>query len=210
MLLKLLFQDPVLFFLWVFAVIFAITVHEFSHALASHLQGDRTPHDDGRLTLNPLAHLDPIGFMLLIVAGFGWGKPVVFNPYALKNQRFGAVLVGLAGPFANLLSILIFGILLRFLTYSTGMSQDNLLFIFVVNLVQINLVLFVFNLLPVPPLDGSKVLLGLLPYRLEKYGRMLEMYGPYLLIFLVLFGGSLLSSLFGYLYSLVINLIFTV
>src|SRR3989344_9051947 len=98
MILNLLFTQPSLFFLWLLAITYGITIHEFSHVLAARLQGDDTGERLGRLTLNPLAHLDPFGFILLLVVGFGWGKPAPYNPYNLKNQKWGEVLVALAGP----------------------------------------------------------------------------------------------------------------
>src|SRR3990167_5487251 len=201
-----LFQEPLTFIIWALAVIFAITVHEFSHALAGHLQGDKTAEHAGRLTLNPLSHIDLLGFLMLIIVGFGWGRPVPFNPFAIKNKKLGPTLVGLAGPLANLISVIIFALILRFIILSTDLGQQNLLFQFVVSLIQVNLVLMVFNLIPIPPLDGSKILYSLLPYSQQNVIFFLERYGPYLLLALVFLGGSLLSTVFIYLYQLVIGL----
>src|SRR5262245_37860769 len=97
--------NPLVFFAGIIALVVGITVHEFSHALVANWQGDPTPGRQGRLTLNPLKHLDPLGTLFLIIAGFGWGKPVEFDSRYLKNPRFGAVLVGLAGPAANLILV---------------------------------------------------------------------------------------------------------
>lgn len=169
------------------AILISITTHEFSHGLAAYLQGDNTAKDQGRLTLNPIAHIDLFGTILLplilFVSGapvIGWAKPVPYNPYNLRNQRWGSLLVGLAGPLSNFILFLIAGLVLKQLF--PVLTGDNLLSTFLSQLVIVNFVLMLFNLLPIPPLDGSKVLFGLLPPRYDDLERQLEAYGPFLLM----------------------------
>lgn len=192
----LLAEQPLVFVAWILAIIIGISVHEFSHVFAAYLQGDETGKALGRLTLNPFAHIDPLGLGLLVIAGFGWGRPAPFNPLNLRNRRFGPTLVALAGPLSNLLLIVLFGLVFRFLLPILNLPDENLLVIFLVFLIQINIVLMVFNLIPIPPLDGSRLLLTLLPERYEALKLSLERFGPFLLIFLVLFGGGLFARLF--------------
>jgi len=163
------------------AVLIAITFHEFSHGYAAHLLGDPTPKNQGRLTLNPISHLDPLGTLMLLVAHFGWAKPVQVNPFYFKGDRQrGLLLVSLAGPFSNLVLALFVAILYNLF----GVSGYFALFLFL--LVSINVYLAIFNLIPVPPLDGSKILLGLLPRHMHEYVYKLEAYGPLVLVLLVL------------------------
>ena len=158
MLISLLFENPISFFMIATSILFAFTVHEYSHAQVAHSLGDHTPKYKGRLTLNPVAHIDPLGMILIFIAGFGWGKPVPFNPYNLKEQRWGPGLVALAGPFSNFIMFLASGFVLRFL--SVG---NEGLFSFLTIFAWLNLLLGVFNLLPFPPLDGSHILAALFP-----------------------------------------------
>ena len=169
------------------AILISITTHEFSHGLAAFLQGDTTARDQGRLTLNPIAHIDPFGTLLLPLILFlvhapiiGWARPVPFNPANLSNRRFGPLLVGLAGPLSNFCIFLVAGLVLK--SINGGLGADNYLMVFLSQLVIINLVLMLFNLIPIPPLDGSKVLFGLLPPRFERLERTLEVYGPFILL----------------------------
>jgi len=212
MIIELLWENPSLFMVWVLAVIFGITIHEFSHALFGYILGDKTAKDRGRLTLNPLVHLDLFGFFLLLIAGFGWGKPVPFNPNNLKSRRWGPALIALAGPLSNLLAIIIFGFALKLVSIYSSLGLDNLLVLFFLYLIQINMILMVFNLLPIPPLDGSKVLFSILPASLANFKTTLVRIGPTLILFLILFdrlfGLQIFSSVFSGIYEFVINLIF--
>ncbi len=201
-----LLSDPILLVIWLIGIVYAITIHEFSHAWAAYLQGDNTARYQGRLTLNPISHIDPFGFIVLLLAGFGWGRPVPFNPYNLKNTKWGPVLVSLAGPASNIISFLIFGFLLKLLVGTNILSPENLLASFLTILLYINFILAVFNLLPIPPLDGSKVLYALIPTRFQHYIATFERYGPWLLILLVIFGGSIFFALFRTLYSLALRI----
>ena len=189
-------------------LLFSLSLHEFSHGYVSYKLGDPTPKNQGRLTLNPLAHLDPMGsIVLLITRRFGWAKPVPINPNYYKNPRKGIMLVSLAGPFANFFLAVVFALTARTVVFfsSSGLYQmqqsgyGNLvqtIFVFFQLAVSINLALGFFNLLPVPPLDGSKILRGVLPRNFDKYLRKLE--GPYgMVLLLVLAYTGILWSIIG-------------
>ncbi len=199
MIISLLFSQPYLFLILLLAVAYGITVHEFAHVLAARLQGDDTGERLGRLTLNPLAHLDVFGVILLLVAGFGWGKPAPYNPYNLKFRRWGEVLVALAGPLSNLLSIVIFGIAGNLL--APVLAPTNLLLQFLGSLIGINIVLLVFNLIPIPPLDGSKLLFTLLPDQFREFKVKLAQNGPWILLMLVVADNFLGINIFGGLFN---------
>ena len=164
------------------AIMVGLTAHEFAHGWVADQLGDPTARRAGRLTLNPLAHIDPIGLLLLYLAGFGWAKPVPVNPYNFRDGRRGLLLVSLAGPLANIVVAVLAALLLG-LGGSIGPVGADILQV----MVWINVVLAVFNLLPVPPLDGSKVLAGLLPGR-QEWLLWLEQYGIILLLLLVFTG----------------------
>lgn len=202
------FTSPITAIASLIAIVIAISVHEFSHAWAAYVQGDTTAKDLGRLTINPLKHLDIVGTLLLVVAGFGWGKPVPFNPYNLKNQRFGPLLVSLAGPASNLVLAAIFGLLLKALVMTSGLTLENGLGVFLFSLVIINIILAIFNLIPVPPLDGSKILYAFLPARSLGAVMAFERWGSYLLIFVIIFAGSLFGAFFDTVVMWVYSLIF--
>jgi Zn-dependent protease len=193
-----------IFVMGVIALVVAISVHEFSHALAARLQGDRTAEDMGRLTLNPLVHLDKFGTAMLLLVGFGYGKPVPFNPNNLKNHRIGPAIVGLAGPLSNIVLVVIFSILFKYLYPVLLDSPSYLRFLFI--LIQYNVVLFVFNLFPIPPLDGSKVLFALLPRSLHNIRLILEQYGPFILLGLIILPNGLFGSVFGFFLTSVIRI----
>ncbi len=198
---SLLSENPLVFAIDLLAVLTALTVHEFSHALMAFSLGDSTAKDQGRLSLNPMVHLDWLGFIMFLFVGFGWGKPVPYNPYLLRFPRFGPVLVGLAGPAANLITaFLAGGAMLAFERYGL-LPPENLLTQFLLFLVILNTIFMVFNLIPIPPLDGSKVLLALLHSpRYEAWRFFLETRGPVLLLALILLdrftGISVFSGLF--------------
>ncbi|MBI4280901.1 site-2 protease family protein [Candidatus Uhrbacteria bacterium] len=208
---NLLFEQPVIFFVWVLAIVIALSAHEFSHAWVGASLGDATARDAGRLTLNPLAHLDPLGFLMLLVAGFGWGRPVPLNPYNLRYPRWGPTLVALAGPAANLILLLAAGIALKMITATGNFPLDNLLVQFLGLLVVINLVLLLFNLLPIPPLDGSKLLFSLLAApRFSRTRFLLETRGPLILLSLIILDNLFRWHLLGRLFSGIIDTAFQV
>jgi len=205
MLINLLFSAPILFFAISIALVISITFHEFCHVLAARLQGDQTGERMGRLTLNPLAHLDPWGTLALLFIGFGWGRPAPFNPYNLKNQKYGPTLVALAGPASNLLLIIIFGLILK-IAYPV-LGPMNYLTIFLAALVGFNGVLMVFNLLPIPPLDGSYLLHLAVDRRWPNISRFMDVYGPQILLGLVLLSWLSNISIFSYVIDPILSLI---
>ncbi len=174
------------FILLIPVILFSLTVHEVCHGWIADRFGDPTARATGRLTLNPIAHLDPIGTILLFIAHFGWAKPVMVNPYNLRNPKKDMIWISLAGPGANFLLALVAGIALRILMAFgslnvSGLLGSSILAILILTL-QINLALGIFNLIPIPPLDGSKVLYGLLPYDMEHHYLWLERYGMVILL----------------------------
>jgi Zn-dependent protease len=202
---SLLLQDPVVFAVWVLAILIALSAHEFSHALAATQLGDPTAKCLGRLTLNPLAHVDSLGLLALIMVGFGWGKPVPYNTMYLRDRRWGPVLIAFAGPAMNLAIAVALGLLLRVLLPSLG--EGNLLVQFLLLSVFLNLSLMLFNLIPIPPLDGSKLLLASLTgSQYAKTGVWLETRGPWFLMGLVLADMVLGLDMFGSLYGLMMRI----
>lgn len=189
-------SNPALFLLWFAAVAVAITVHEFSHAAMAVWLGDETPRRAGRLTLNPLAHADILGTVMMLLVGFGWAKPVPFNPYNLRVKRWGPTLVAIAGPLSNLATVIVFG--LANLALIDRLGPDNLLSIFIAFVALASTGLMLFNFIPVPPLDGSKLLLGILSDpRYAKLRFDLETKGPFILLLLILLDNFAGLSIFG-------------
>lgn len=194
----------------VIIIIMSVVIHEVSHGFAALALGDPTAKYQGRLTLNPFAHLDPVGSFLIPIIGYltggfivGWAKPVPFNPYNLKNQRWGEALVALAGPLSNIALALVFGLLMRFFGFNLGQSAGLVSFV-----VLINITLAIFNLVPIPPLDGSKILFSVLPYRLQYIRDSLEKYGLVLALIFVFFFWQLLNPIVKYLFGLFTGLAF--
>jgi Zn-dependent protease len=168
----------------IFTLIIAFTVHEFAHAWTADQLGDDTPRLAGRLTLNPLAHLDVLGSLMLVLAGFGWAKPVPVNPYALQRRTpAGMMIVAAAGPVSNVGLALLASI--PFLLGVVSMSS-SVLAVFVADFIFLNLVLFFFNLIPIFPLDGEKVLTYFLPPSGQAFLAQVRPYGPILLAMLVI------------------------
>jgi Zn-dependent protease len=201
-------------------ILFALTVHEFCHAWVADFLGDDTARRQGRLTLNPVAHLDVLGTILMFVAGFGWARPVPVNPMNFKNPRTGMLLVAVAGPLSNLIMAVVAGGLLRFIIPGlTGVGLDSpgpgvvierevgtavsgvvmiVSLAMIILTLQFGVALAVFNMVPIPPLDGSRVLYGLLPeYQAYIYSRF-EPYGMLILFALFIFGGRVFSHVLWY------------
>ncbi len=172
-------------------LIMSIVVHEVSHGLAAMSQGDLTAKYQGRLTLNPLKHIDLFGSIILpllfVLSGsnvvFGWAKPVPYNPYNLRNGRWSELWVALAGPLSNICIALACGLTLRFVGMGLPIATIQILS----DITLINIVLALFNLVPLPPLDGSKILLSLLPEKANKIREIFEKYGLFLTIFFIFF-----------------------
>lgn len=188
-------------------LIFSVVVHEVSHGYAATALGDPTAKLSGRLTFNPLAHLDPFGSVLLpgmlyLIGApmIGYAKPVPYNPYQLRAGKWGPALVALAGPASNFLLAMIFGLLLRFGVWS-DVSTVN----FVATLVFINITLGIFNLVPIAPLDGSKLFFALLPYRYHWIEEWMERYSLVLVLFFILFGWQLVDFLVPLLFRLIVG-----
>ncbi len=187
MFLSLLFASPLLALVWLVVILLSLSLHEFAHAYMAGVKGDDTAERFGRLTINPLAHIDPMGFIMMLVVGFGWAKPVPFDPRNLANPARDSLHIALAGPLSNLGLAVVCGLVLR-LTLGTGMIEPtNLLSVFLILMVIINLFLLLFNLIPVPPLDGAKFLDSI--FAGTQHRQLLitiHTYGPQILMALVI------------------------
>jgi len=180
------------------AVLFAIVIHEVSHGYVAYWLGDDTAKRAGRLTLNPLKHLDPIGTLMLVLFHFGWARPVPVNFWKLKKMKRDIILVSLAGPASNFLVAFLVGViyfkfkLFRYSTFFGYAIPTEPFFMYLCDvmayLLFINLVLAIFNLIPIPPLDGSKIIMAILPERYMMWYAKYEIYGTIVLLVLVLFG----------------------
>lgn len=200
-----LFTNPFVFFIWAISLVIALTIHEYAHAKVADTLGDPTPRANGRVTLDPRAHLDPLGTILILVVGFGWGRPVEFDPYNLRNPKRDTALIALAGPASNIVLAIILSILASFL------GADNLIASIIPLMIMMNISLAIFNLVPVFPLDGEKILHGILPTELAlEYSRAMHQYGTLILIMLLLpiaGGTSPISALISPAISFVSNLL---
>ncbi len=192
-------------------LLFSVMIHEISHGFAALKLGDTTARDQGRLTLNPLKHLDPFGsvilpIMLSIISGgtfvLGWAKPVPYNPFNLKNPRTGAAIIGAVGPASNLLLAIIFGLILRLLFPLINIPIISSLIILLNFVVYINVLLAVFNLVPLPPLDGSNILFALIPDSWMEFRNLLNRYGFWMLIVFMFFGFQLILPIIGSIFHL--------
>ncbi len=178
-------QYPLIGLAFIVSILIALTVHEFAHGFVAYLYGDDTAKRMGRLTFNPFAHLDLFGALLFLLIGFGWGKPVPINPNNFKKLKQGEIFSSLAGPFSNLLLAIIFALL--FLIFKSVLLPNNLLYIFLLMSFRLNIALMLFNLIPVPPLDGSHLINHLLPSRYFKLKIYLNVYGPQILFLIIIF-----------------------
>jgi Zn-dependent protease len=195
-------MDPISLIFSIIILITSVVLHELSHGYAAVALGDPTPRIQGRLTLNPLKHLDPVGSVLVPIVTsffgftFGWAKPVVWNPYNLKNPRSGESLIAAAGPACNLLIAVVFGLLIRFVPISASFIEISSY------VVLINIVLALFNLVPLPPLDGSHILFSLLPPRLSNIRMVIERYSIFFLLIALFVIWPLISPLIYVLFHL--------
>ena len=190
-------SDPLTYISRIIILVMAISVHEFAHALTANWLGDPTPRSQGRLTLDPRKHLDPFGSIMFLIAGFGWGKPVYTDPrYFRTDARTGMALVAAAGPLSNLLMAYLASFPLRL-----GLVSTNVMTYFTMVFIQLNLLLMIFNLLPIAPLDGYQVTIGLLPREWAISVARFERQGPLLLMLLIVAGSMFHFDLLGMIIS---------
>lgn len=198
---------------FIIAVVAGITIHEFAHAWMANRLGDPTARLEGRLSLNPIKHLDPIGTLVLVVLiftaglGFGWGKPVPVNPYNLKHKK-GEMWVSLAGPLSNFILAILVALVFAFIptSISAGWSRDFINLIVIV--ISVNVMLGIFNLMPIPPLDGSKILFSFLPPGRNEIKLFLEKYSLVIFFFLIFFGISILGQFSRLIVNLLVNAVY--
>jgi len=193
-------------------LLFSVMIHEIAHGAVAYSLGDPTAKYQGRLTLNPIKHIDPIGsvflplVLLLLTAGrgpiFGWAKPVPINPYNFKDQKWGNFKVAIAGPGSNFLIAIIFGLLIRF----TSIPLTSPLILFFSIIIMQNLLLGVFNLIPVPPLDGSWIAFSLLPEKFNNLKNFLSQYGMFILLFIIFFEFNWIIKIIEFLFTIITGL----
>ncbi len=196
-------------FIQVAILIFSVVIHEVSHGYAALRNGDETAKRLGRLTLNPIKHLDPFGSvilpLILFLTGtgvmFGWAKPVPYNEFNLKNRKKGTIEVALAGIVSNLLIALVFSVLIRLIYSGTLDLAPDMVGVFSL-IVFTNILLAIFNLIPIPPLDGYRFLSALLPYKYEMKIRQIESYSIFLVVLFIVFGWQIISPAVTYLFTL--------
>ena len=197
-------------------LLFSIMIHELAHGYVAYSLGDPTAKYEGRLTLNPLKHLDPFGSvilpLLLFIAGspflFGWAKPVPVNPYNFSDKKYGDIKVSIAGPLSNFSLAIVFGLILRFLPNEIVYNNPGIA-LALGYIVSLNIWLAVFNLIPVPPLDGSWILFNFLPDSMQGVQSFLRQYGIVILVLLILFGGSVWFVITSALFQLITGHILT-
>ncbi len=196
--------DKIIFvFFRVVVVLLAISIHEMSHGFAAYKLGDKTAKYDGRLSLNPLRHLDPFGALCMLFFGFGWAKPVMVNPIYFKNHKRDMALTALAGPVSNFLMAFIgmFGLL-----YLCPMTNNIYVWLFFNMLISLNISLGIFNLIPIPPLDGSKIFLSLLPRKIYFEIMRYERYG--FIVLIAALGLGVLDPILDFLVRLIYKILF--
>ena len=200
-------MDALTFIVSIIILIMSVVVHELSHGYTAELLGDPTPRLQGRLTLNPLKHLEVFGSLIVpfitSLAGFtfGWAKPIQWNPYYVKNRRWGELLISIAGPVSNILIAVIFGLIMR--SFGADLSTS---FIQIASyVVAINIVLGVFNLIPIPPLDGSKILFSLLPSSMIGVRETLERYSIFFFLIVIFFLWRFVEPIIPWIFKLIVG-----
>ncbi|MBI4067120.1 site-2 protease family protein [Candidatus Gottesmanbacteria bacterium] len=204
-----LISNPLSFIIYIAALLVAITIHEFSHAYMADRLGDPTPKLMGRITFNPLAHLDVLGTLMLVLVGFGWGKPVQFDPFNLRHPKKDSALISLAGPASNLILASILSLILRVASPIGLISPISLIESILEPFIYLNVLLAIFNLIPIHPLDGFKVVGGLLPKHYYDSWVQLERYGLLFLIILLfpIFGTSPIISIISPIVNLILGIL---
>jgi len=205
-------MDPIILVIHLAILLISVVIHEVSHGWIANYLGDPTAKYAGRLTLNPVKHLDLWGSFLipvsLLIIGspilFGYAKPVPYNPYNLKNKKWGPAMVAIAGPASNLIIAILFGLTLRFIPFGQSIYMQNFVQI-LAYIVLLNLLLAVFNLVPIPPLDGSKILFALLPYKYQQLSFQLERYGMILVLFFIFFLFKYITPIIFWLFKIIVG-----
>jgi Zn-dependent protease len=194
---NLLLSNPIYFLIYAACLLVSIAIHEFSHAFVADRLGDPTPRLQGRLTLNPLVHIDLMGMLFLFIIGFGWGKPVYFDPYNLQNPRRDAALISIAGPMSNFIIAIALSILFKLFIFFHLSFLYTIGGLIIIPLISLNIMLGIFNLIPINPLDGFKIVGGILSDTQSRDWYQLERYGFIFLIMLIfpLGNSSLLDSI---------------
>ena len=191
-------------------LLLALSLREFAHGYAAYLMGDSTAKLDGRLSINPLHHLDPIGALCLLLFRFGWAKPVPVNPYNFRNHKAGIIVVSLAGVVMNFLVALVFAFIqIAMVNFAPVNNVTQFLYTVVTLTIQLNIGLMCFNLIPIPPLDGSRVLAEILPYRFKRAFYELEKYSSFILM-IALFTRALtpvLSAMYGFVSQIIYSIV---
>ncbi len=198
----------------VIVLIYSAVIHEYMHGWMAERLGDDTAKDEGRLTMNPIPHIDPIGslllpFLLVLTQSpfvFGWAKPVPYNPNNLRDKIYGGAKVAAAGPLANLIVAIFFGLLLRAIFIFEPAFANQLMVTVLMIIVQINLLLMIFNLLPIPPLDGSKIIMPFLSYNWKITLLKLERYGFIFLILFIMFGFEYLRLVINFFFKVIVGI----
>ena len=203
-----LFQNPLQFLYVLPAIIIGLTVHEWAHAYAAYRLGDPTARNLGRMTLNPIAHIDIIGFLMLILVGFGWAKPVPVNPRNFKHYKRDDIIVSLAGIFTNLIVAFLFSFVYVAGILKWGLGTNEAFSTIIGSVITINLALALFNLIPIYPLDGSHVAESLLMRKIPRVFLFLRQYGQYILLVLLFLGA--ISSVLSFLISAISSGFFSV
>jgi Zn-dependent protease len=206
-------MDLIIFLITLFIFLYSVILHEIFHGLAAEALGDPTPRLSGRISLNPIVHLDPLGSIIiplfLVLSGsnivFGWAKPVPINYFNLKDKKYGMAKVALAGPAANFILALSFGLILRFIPFSNSQFSQNLSLIFS-QICWVNLLLAFFNLVPIPPLDGSHILFTFLPFKYQNIKIFLIRYQIFILLFFIVFCFPFLGILVRFFFKLITNI----
>lgn len=194
-----LFQNPLQFLYVLPAILIGLTVHEWAHAYAAYRLGDPTARNLGRMTLNPLAHIDPIGFVMLLLVGFGWAKPVPVTPRNFKHYKRDDIIVSLAGIFTNLVVAFLFSFVYVAGILKWGLADNEAFMSIIGSVITINLALAIFNLIPIYPLDGSHVAESLLMHKIPRVFMFLRQYGQFILLGLIFLGAT--SYVLSYLIS---------